>query len=162
MGESPFWMFAPSTISVLAIKQAEDSSNAMILRMQERSGKHTSAHIESSLLQLSHDVSFSPWELKTLRIESSKHGKAKCAKCRLSKPKDQNFRSAKRLVLEGTCCFSCSHADSSGRLSRAHDKYDLKAAVKASVEPIGSARPGPRTDPRNIVSRARPYRCGTP
>ena len=77
---------APNTISVLAIKQAEDSSDAMILRLQERSGKQTTAHVESSLLQLSHDVSFTPWELKTLRIESSKHAKAKCVKCRLSKP----------------------------------------------------------------------------
>jgi alpha-mannosidase len=68
---------APNTISVLAIKQAEDSSSALILRLQERSGKQTAAHIESSLLQLSHDVSFNPWELKTLRIESSKQVKAK-------------------------------------------------------------------------------------
>ena len=75
--EKSFLDIAPNTISVLAIKQAEDSSSAMILRIQERSGKHTSAHIESSLLQLSHDVSFSPWELKTLRIESSKHATAK-------------------------------------------------------------------------------------
>jgi alpha-mannosidase len=75
--EKSFLDVAPSTISVLAIKQAENSSSAMILRMQERSGKHTSAHIESSLLQLSHDVSFNPWELKTLRIESQKHATAK-------------------------------------------------------------------------------------
>jgi alpha-mannosidase len=68
---------APDTMSVLAIKQAEDSSSAMILRLQERSGKQTVAHVESALLQLSHDVPFNPWELKTLRIESSKHAKAK-------------------------------------------------------------------------------------
>jgi hypothetical protein len=30
------------------------------------------------------------------------------------------------------------------------------------AEPIGSARPAPRTDPRSTVFRARPYRCGTP
>jgi alpha-mannosidase len=75
--EKSFLEVAPSAISVLAIKQAEDSSSAMILRMQERSGKHTSAHVESSLLQLSHDVAFNPWELKTLRIEPSKHATAK-------------------------------------------------------------------------------------
>ena len=35
-------------------------------------------------------------------------------------------------------------------------------ALTPSAEPIGSAMPAPRTDPRNTVSRARPYRCGTP
>ena len=74
--EKSFLDVAPGTMSVLAIKQAEDS-NALILRLQERSGKQTVAHVESSLLQLSQDVPFKPWELKTLRIESSKHAKAK-------------------------------------------------------------------------------------
>jgi alpha-mannosidase len=75
--DKSFLDVAPNTVSVLAIKQAEDSSSALILRLQERSGKQTAAHVESSLLQLSHDVSFNPWELKTLRVESSKHTKAK-------------------------------------------------------------------------------------
>jgi alpha-mannosidase len=75
--EKSFLDVAPNTMSVLAIKQAEDSSGALILRLQERSGKQTVAHVESTMLQLSNDVPFKPWELKTLRIESSKHAKAK-------------------------------------------------------------------------------------
>jgi malonate-semialdehyde dehydrogenase (acetylating) / methylmalonate-semialdehyde dehydrogenase len=37
-----------------------------------------------------------------------------------------------------------------------------QCGVTRSAEPIGSARPAPRRDPRNTVSRARPFRCGTP
>ena len=37
-----------------------------------------------------------------------------------------------------------------------------QCGVTPSAEPIGSARPAPRRDPRNTVSRARPFRCGTP
>src|SRR5580658_10599146 len=37
-----------------------------------------------------------------------------------------------------------------------------KVDVTRSAEPIGSAKPAPRRDPRNTVSRAQPYRCGTP
>ena len=75
--DKSFLEVAPDTVSVLAIKQAEDSSGAMILRIQERSGKHTVGRVESSLLKLSHDVPLNPRELKTLRIESSKQVKAK-------------------------------------------------------------------------------------
>ena len=75
--DKSFLDVAPNTMSLLAIKRAEDSSDAVILRMQERSGKHTVAHIESSLFGLSLDTPFNPWELKTLRIESSKHSKAR-------------------------------------------------------------------------------------
>jgi alpha-mannosidase len=74
--DKSFLEIAPNTVSVLAIKQAEDSSTAMILRIQERSGRQTVAHIESSLLRLSVDIPLTPWELKTLHIELSKHGKA--------------------------------------------------------------------------------------
>ena len=48
----------------------------MILRIQERAGRQTVAHVESLLLLLSVDIPLTPWELKTLRIEPSKHGKA--------------------------------------------------------------------------------------
>jgi alpha-mannosidase len=74
--DKSFLEIVPNTVSVLAIKQAEDSSTAMILRIQERSGRQTVAHVESALLRLSVDVPLTPWELKTLRIEPSKHGKA--------------------------------------------------------------------------------------
>src|SRR6202021_113536 len=74
--DKSFLEIAPNTVSILAIKQAEDSSTATVLRIQERSGRQTVAHVESSLLPLSVDVPLTPWELKTLRIEPSKHGKA--------------------------------------------------------------------------------------
>ena len=75
--ENSFFEITPDTVSVLSIKQAEDASDAVIVRVQERSGKHTTAHLESSLLRLSSDIPLSPWELKTLRIVTSKHAKAK-------------------------------------------------------------------------------------
>ncbi|MHB1960138.1 MAG: glycoside hydrolase family 38 N-terminal domain-containing protein [Acidobacteriaceae bacterium] len=75
--EDSFFEITPDTVSVLAMKQAEDASDAVIVRIQERSGKHSTAHLESSLLRLSSDVPLSPWELKTLRIVTSKHAKAK-------------------------------------------------------------------------------------
>jgi osmoprotectant transport system permease protein len=37
-----------------------------------------------------------------------------------------------------------------------------QCGVTRSGEAVGSARPAPRSDPRNTVSRARPFRCGTP
>jgi hypothetical protein len=74
--DKSFLAIAPNTVSVLAIKQAEESSSAMILRIQERSGRPTVAHVESSLLPLSVDIPLAAWELKTLRIEPSKHGRA--------------------------------------------------------------------------------------
>jgi alpha-mannosidase len=75
--EKAYLDVAPNSISVLAIKSAEDSGDAMILRLQERAGKQTTAHVESGLLQLSQDVAFRPWEIKTLRVETAKHAKAK-------------------------------------------------------------------------------------
>jgi hypothetical protein len=39
---------------------------------------------------------------------------------------------------------------------------DITSRVTRSAEPIGSARPAPRKDPRNTVSRAQPYRRGIP
>ena len=40
--------------------------------------------------------------------------------------------------------------------------FNLVSVRRQSAEPIGSAKPAPRRDRRNTVSRARPYRCGTP
>ena len=75
--ENSFFEITPNTVSVLSIKQAEDTSDAVIVRVQERSGKNTTVHLESSLLRLSSDVPLSPWELKTVRIVHSKHADAK-------------------------------------------------------------------------------------
>ena len=70
--EDSFLEITPSNVSVLAIKQAENSSDAMIIRVQERSGKHTTARLQSSLLHLDSKIALNPWELKTLRIETPK------------------------------------------------------------------------------------------
>ncbi len=69
--EDSFLEITPSNVSVLAIKQAENSSDAMIIRVQERSGKHTTARLQSSLLHLDSTIALDPWELKTLRIETA-------------------------------------------------------------------------------------------
>ncbi len=70
--EDSFLEITPSTVSVLAIKQAEGSSDAMIVRLQERAGKPTTARLQSSVLHLDSNVALRPWELKTLRIERVK------------------------------------------------------------------------------------------
>ena len=75
--EDSFLEITPSTVSVLAIKQAEGPGEAMIIRLQERTGKHTTAHLKSSLLRLNGDVVLNPWELKTVRIETSSSTPAK-------------------------------------------------------------------------------------
>ncbi|MDR3751770.1 MAG: glycoside hydrolase family 38 C-terminal domain-containing protein [Terracidiphilus sp.] len=77
--EKSFFEITPGTVSVLAMKQAEDAADAMIVRVQERSGAATVMHLESQFLGLSKDVSLRPWEIKTLRIETSKLHKAHIA-----------------------------------------------------------------------------------
>ena len=74
--EKSFFEITPDTVSVLAMKLAEDAADAMIVRVQERSGAASVMHLESQFLGLSKDVSLRPWEIKTLRIETSKQHKA--------------------------------------------------------------------------------------
>jgi alpha-mannosidase len=76
--EKSFFEITPNTVSILSMKRAEDA-DAMIVRVQERSGAATVVHLESQLLGLSKDVSLGPWELKTLRIGISKEHKAHVA-----------------------------------------------------------------------------------
>jgi alpha-mannosidase len=75
--EKSFFAVTPSTISVLALKQAEDSPGVLILRVQERSGAATVLHLRSGPFGVSHDVPLRPWELKTLRIAPAPQGKAR-------------------------------------------------------------------------------------
>ncbi len=75
--EKSFFTLAPDTVSILAMKQAEDSPHALIVRVQERSGAATVMHLESGLLGLSQDLPLRPWEMKTLRIETAKTGKVR-------------------------------------------------------------------------------------
>jgi alpha-mannosidase len=70
--EDSFFEISPTTVAVLALKRAEDAEDAVILRVQERTGKATKLHIQSALLDLHHDELLGPWEIKTIRIQ---HGK---------------------------------------------------------------------------------------
>jgi alpha-mannosidase len=74
--EKSFLTLAPNTVSILAMKRAEDMPGAVIVRVQERTGAATVMRIESSLLGLKQNVPLRPWEIKTLRIMSAKQGKA--------------------------------------------------------------------------------------
>ncbi len=71
--EQSFLEVGPSTIEVLALKQAEESGSA-ILRLQERAGKKTVGSVKSHALGLDHEISFEPWEIKTLSLT---HGSLK-------------------------------------------------------------------------------------
>ncbi len=62
-----FLEVGPGSIEVLAVKQAEQGSGA-ILRLQERSGKKTTARIICRPLALDSKILFDPWELKTLSL----------------------------------------------------------------------------------------------
>ena len=69
--EQSFLEITPQTVEVLAIKQAEDESS-FILRLQERRGVSTLAHIRSSLLSFKEEVALAPWEIKTILISAGK------------------------------------------------------------------------------------------
>jgi alpha-mannosidase len=69
--EQSFLEIQPSNVWVLAIKRAENK-NAIVLRMQERSGKDTKASIKIRLLGVDHAVNLAPWELKTLLVKGAK------------------------------------------------------------------------------------------
>lgn len=74
--ERSFLEITPGTIEVLALKQAEQGSGA-IVRLQERSGKQTVAHLRMPDLGLDTDLPLSPWEIKTLLIEPGTSSKAR-------------------------------------------------------------------------------------
>jgi alpha-mannosidase len=74
--EKSFLSVQPANIWVLAVKAAEDGSGSTIVRLQERSGRATTASVNSTILGLDHAVSLGPWELKTLRIRKAASGKA--------------------------------------------------------------------------------------
>ena len=70
--EHSFFEIMPGNVWVLAIKQAENEKGAMIVRLQERSGKACQAKLKSTILNLERSVDLSPWELKTLLIKHAK------------------------------------------------------------------------------------------
>jgi hypothetical protein len=74
--ENSFLEVTPSNVWVLAVKQAELSPDATVVRIQERSGIATQAFLKSSSLGLDQTVSLAPWELKTLLVQPKKTGRA--------------------------------------------------------------------------------------
>ncbi len=67
--QQSFLEIGPATVEVLAVKQAIDGG-ATVVRLQERAGRQTAAHLRSRLLRLDHHVPLRPWELKTLLIQN--------------------------------------------------------------------------------------------
>lgn len=65
--EEAFLEVSPSSIEVLALKRSEQG-NSVIMRIQERAGEETKAHIRLPSLNVSEEVDISPWEIKTLSI----------------------------------------------------------------------------------------------
>ncbi len=65
--ERGFLELSPDTVEVLAVKRAE-KGGAVVVRVQERSGKQTTARLHSGPLALDQELSLAPWELKTISI----------------------------------------------------------------------------------------------
>ena len=82
--ERSFLEVMPRNVWVLAVKRAEihagdptrDALAGTVVRIQERSGTETQAHIKSSALGIDHTLTLHPWELKTLLIQPSRSGPA--------------------------------------------------------------------------------------
>jgi alpha-mannosidase len=69
--EQSFLRVSPGSIWVTTIKRAE-SSEGIIIRLQERRGAPSAANLTSPLLRLDHKVKLAPWEIKTLLVKSPK------------------------------------------------------------------------------------------
>lgn len=74
--EQSFLEIGPSSVEVLAVKQAEDKKS-LVIRMQERAGKQTTTHLRVPSMKLDTEVSILPWEIKTLLIKHD--GKSRAA-----------------------------------------------------------------------------------
>ena len=66
--EQAFFEVSPANISVLALKQAEDG-DAILLRVQERAGVATEAHVSLPLFGVDRSFSIKPWQIQTIRID---------------------------------------------------------------------------------------------
>jgi alpha-mannosidase len=74
--EKSFLEVMPENVWVLAMKHAEDASNEVIVRVQERAGKKTSALLKAAGWGLAETVELAPWQIKTLRVTPAKSGRA--------------------------------------------------------------------------------------
>jgi len=66
--EQSFLELSPPNISLLALKVAE-IGDAVVIRVQERAGLATNAHLRCNRLQVEQSFSIGPWEMKTIRLE---------------------------------------------------------------------------------------------
>ena len=65
--EQSFLEIGPSNVEILALKYPEVGSG-VIVRLQERAGRPTTAHMRCHMLGLDQDIPVSAWEIRTLRI----------------------------------------------------------------------------------------------
>ena len=66
--ERSFLELNPNNVEVLAVKRAEKSRD-LVVRVQERSGRQTTAQLQSGTLALDEEFSLAPWELKTVSLD---------------------------------------------------------------------------------------------
>lgn len=69
--ERSFLEVSPSSVAVLAVKRAEQQ-DAIVIRLQERTGQTSEATLESFPWGLDHKFSLRPWEIKTLLVKTAK------------------------------------------------------------------------------------------
>jgi len=65
--EQSLFEVQPASVEVTALKRAE-AGNGVIVRLQERAGKHTSARLRSPAFRIDAAVQLAPWQLKTLLL----------------------------------------------------------------------------------------------
>jgi alpha-mannosidase len=75
--EKSFVEVMPESVWVLAVKHAEDALGEVIVRVQERAGKKTAAMLKAAGWGVEETVELAPWEMKTLRIQPAKQGRAR-------------------------------------------------------------------------------------
>jgi hypothetical protein len=69
--EQSFLDIQPLSIWVLAMKHAEDTPDATVIRIQERSGKPNTATLISQRPGLHQSISLKRWEIKTFFLRKS-------------------------------------------------------------------------------------------
>ena len=73
----------PANVWVLAMKRAERDQDAIIVRLQERSGSAAVAVLKARDLGLDQRVPLAAWELKTLKIKPARGGRAEVSEVSL-------------------------------------------------------------------------------
>jgi len=74
--ENSFLEVMPKSVWVLAVKQAEQAQQGVVVRIQERTGSATQATITSRAMGGEYSVHLAPWEIKTLLIDPAEGGRS--------------------------------------------------------------------------------------